>query len=51
MPQLCMPKNHGEITRDESEVFVVAIKDEEFNDKEYLVNVGKFEQYTELYDF
>ena len=41
----------GENTRDESEVFVVAIKDDEFNDKEYLVNVGKFEQYTELYDF
>jgi len=40
-----------ENTRDESEVFVVAIKDDEFNEKEYLVNVGKFEQYTELYEF
>ena len=40
-----------ENTRDESEIFLVKINDNEFNEKEYLMSVGKLDQYTELYDF
>ena len=37
--------------RNEAEVFIAKINNKEERVKEYLVSVGKWEEYTELYDF